>query len=163
MLISQKEGESIRSQLYVACKRCTHDAKHLQGHSCSQKRNTLLSEKPACRAPGLQSIAYVTGCWREAESREGQCARLVVADFKVQVLDVGVAGAAPVAAKQRVRPDEVECSGDGAAAAVLGHDQQHLLGHCLAKDLEELPRQVRLAPLLVCVPNIDVPVSSCEL
>lgn len=78
-----------------------------------------------------------------------QGTRLVVAHFKVQVLDVGAIGATPVAAEERVRADHVERAGDG-SAGVLRHHQQHVLRHGLPKHLEELARQVRLAPLPVC-------------
>jgi hypothetical protein len=47
-----------------------------------------------------------------------------------------------------VGADKVERACHG-AAAVLGHDQQHALRHRLPQQLEELPRQIRLAPLPV--------------
>ncbi len=53
--------------------------------------------------------------------------------------------AAPVAAEQRVRADEVDRAGDVAAVA-LGHHQQDLVAHLLADDRIERAREIGPAP-----------------
>ncbi len=80
-------------------------------------------------------------------------ARLVVAGLEVQVLDVDGRVAAPVAAEDGVAADQVQGARDDVAVGagpLPGHHQQHLLAHRLADAVEKVPRQVRLAPFLVC-------------
>lgn len=67
----------------------------------------------------------------------------------MEVLDLAVIGAAPITAEQGMGSYEVQCARHR-SATVLGHDQKHVLWHCLAHYLEEVPCEVGLTPLLVC-------------
>src|SRR5258708_28128235 len=59
-----------------------------------------------------------------------------------------IAGAARVAAIERVAPEQVEGAGD-VAPAFLRHHQHDALGHALADEIEESARQIRVAPFAV--------------
>src|SRR5258708_37427710 len=70
----------------------------------------------------------------------------VVAGFEMQ--QGKVAGAAPIAAVERVLAAQVERAGDQAAVA-LAHDKDDALGHALADEIEERAGEVRRAPFAV--------------
>src|SRR5690349_8784017 len=69
---------------------------------------------------------------------------LVIAELEVEKRHL--LGAAPVTAIERLTANEVERSSDRHAAAA-GEEQQDLVAHALANEVEELARQVRPAPL----------------
>ena len=80
-------------------------------------------------------------------------AHLVVAGLEVEVLDKDSRVAAPIAAEQGVTADQVQRARHDVtvrARPLPRHDQQDLLAHGFADAVEELPRQVRLTPLVVC-------------
>jgi hypothetical protein len=62
---------------------------------------------------------------------------------EIRVVSPGVA--APVPPIERVPPDQVQRSPDR-LPIVLGHDQQHVVGHALPQKVEEVAGQVRSAP-----------------
>ena len=72
----------------------------------------------------------------------------------MEVLNLAVIGAAPITAEQGMRPYEVQRARHG-SATVLSHGQKHVLWHCLAHYLEEVPCEVGLAPLLVCAAHTN--------
>ena len=94
---------------------------------------------------------------REASRRNAfHGVHLVVAGLEVQVLDEDGRVAAPIAPEQGVAADQVQRARHDVAVGartLAGHHQQDLLAHRLADAVEELPRQVRLAPLVVCMTN----------
>ena len=67
-------------------------------------------------------------CTEFTSTRKGRRgnAHLIVADLKVEVLDFIAMRAAPVAAEECMRADQVERARHRAAAAILRHHQQHL-------------------------------------
>src|SRR5439155_13939439 len=71
--------------------------------------------------------------------------RLVVARLEVQARHV--LDRAPVAAIERVRPEEVEGGGDG-TPLVLGDDEQHVLRHAAREQREEFAVEVRRRMML---------------
>src|SRR5437868_9253948 len=70
--------------------------------------------------------------------------RLVIAEFEVE--EWHFLGAAPVAAVERVRADEIQRAGDR-LRTTAGEEEQHRLAEPLSDEVEELPREVGIAPL----------------
>lgn len=80
---------------------------------------------------------------------------LVIAGLEVEIRVVSPGVAAPVPPIERVPPDQVQRSPDR-LPIVLGHYQQHVVGHALPQKVEEVAGQVRSAPpggedIFVCI------------
>src|SRR5438270_7518975 len=69
--------------------------------------------------------------------------RLVIAELEVE--ERHLLGAPPITAVERVFADEIERSGNRPAVAA-GEEQQQVVAHPLSNQIEELPRQIGLAP-----------------
>src|SRR6185437_2015809 len=79
-------------------------------------------------------------------ARDGEIDGAVVARLEMEEREI--AGAAPIAAIERVAAEQVEGAGD-VAPALPGHDQHDAVGHALADEIEEGAGEVGVAPFAV--------------